>query len=242
MARLINFFKKDSLTNRLDKIKQGNKEERENLIQEYIPFIIKTVSSKTNRYIESENSEEFSIGLEAFNQAIDKYDKDKGAFIAFAELVIQSRITDYMRQTKKFNTTIPISQFEEEESYILEESLRTEDFSKEYELKDEIEEFEQSLKEFDISFSDLVKEAPKHKDTRLNAMSIARYISENHGLKEELMRKKTLPGSKLIKELDITLKVLKRSRKFIIAAVLIYDSDLDILKQYISNLEGGAAD
>ncbi len=235
------FFKRDSLIHRLDKIKQGNSEEREKLIREYIPFIIKTVSDKTNRYIESENSDEYSIGLEAFNQAIDKYEKDKGAFIAFAQLVIQSRITDYFRQTKKSESTIPISQFEEEERYFIEENLQTEDFSKSYDLKDEIKEFEKKLSIFDISFTDLVQEAPKHVDTRMNALKIARHIADNRGLKEELLRKKTLPGSQLTNELSVTLKMLKRSRKFIIAAVLIFDSDLELLKQYISNVEGGAA-
>lgn len=241
MARLLEFFKKDSLSNRLDKIKQGDRVEREKLIGEYIPFIIKTVSEKTNRYIESENSEEYSIGLEAFNEAIDKYEKDKGAFISFAQLVIQSRITDYLRRMKKHEGTVPISQLCEEENQMLDSNFQTEDFTKSYDLKYEIVEFEDKLRNFHINFSDLVQEAPKHYDTRMNALRIARYIAEHPELKEELLRKKTLPGSRLIQELNVTLKILKRSRKFIIAAVLIFDSEFELLKQYISCIEGGAA-
>lgn len=85
MARLFDVLKKDSLTKRLKKVKQGDEEEREKIIQEYIPFIIKTISDKMNRYIESENSEEYSIGMEAFNEAIDKYDFSRGSFITFAD-------------------------------------------------------------------------------------------------------------------------------------------------------------
>ena len=83
MARLLDFFSKNSLGKRIEHIQSGDKLEREKLIEEYIPFIIKTISSLTNRYVESENSEEYSIGLEAFNEAIDRYEAKKGSFIAF---------------------------------------------------------------------------------------------------------------------------------------------------------------
>ncbi|MGE5632984.1 MAG: hypothetical protein ACM3TR_18095 [Caulobacteraceae bacterium] len=45
----------------------GDKREHEKLTEEYMPFIIKAVSSRTNRYIETENSEEFMVGFEAFD-------------------------------------------------------------------------------------------------------------------------------------------------------------------------------
>ncbi|KXG75634.1 RNA polymerase sigma-I factor [Thermotalea metallivorans] len=239
MARLFNFLKKDSLTNRLEKIKGGDSKEREKFIEEYIPFIIKTVSNTTNRYIESENSEEYSIGLEAFNEAIDKYEASRGSFIAFAELVIKSRVTDYLRKTSKYMVAIPISQYDEEQEQQVEAQLKTEDFTEAFALKAEMKALEDRLKAFDITFADLVHEAPKHADTRLNGIRIAKYIASHAGLKDELYRKKALPGSKIVKELDVTLKMLKRSRKFIIATLLILDSNLDLLKNYIDEVEGG---
>ena len=48
------------------------------LIEEYIPFIIKTISKFTNRYVSIENDEEFSIGLFGFYEAIQKYNNDRG--------------------------------------------------------------------------------------------------------------------------------------------------------------------
>lgn len=233
MAKVFDFFKKDAFKKRLENINSGDIQERENLIKEYIPFIIKTISKTTNRYVESENSEEYSIGLEAFNEAIDKYEESKGSFVSFAELVIKSRIYDYLRKVKKYSLTVPISQFEEEEQEKIYNIHKSDDFSESVVLQDEIREFELKLKDFDITFEDLVKDSPKHSDTRKNAISIARYIQENIELKDELMRKKTLPSSKLINNLNTTAKILKGSRKFIIAAVLILDSDLDILKSYI---------
>ena len=239
MTRLVDFFKKNSLTKRLEKIKMGDCDERGKMIEEYIPFIIKTISNITNKYIESENSEEYSIGIEAFNEAIDKYECSKGSFISFSELVIRSRILDYIRKIKKHEVSIPISQFQGEEIDHIKKQLQTKDFTESFAFKNEIEEFETKLEQFNITFLDLLKESPKHIDTRANGLRIAKYIVDNKKLKEELMRKKTLPSTKLRTELGVTVKILKRSRKFIIAAVLILDSDLERLKNYISQTKGG---
>lgn len=234
MTDLLKIFKKNSLVKRLDRIKMGDKLEREKIIEEYIPFIIKTVSSVTNRYIESENSEEYSVGLEAFNEAINKYESKSGNFISFAKIVISSRTKDYLRKIKKDSKVISINQFPKEEQENIQNNLKTQDFVESVVLKEEIKIFENKLKGFDITFDDLLKEAPKHNDTRINAINIARYIFENNSIKTELMEKKRIPNSKIIKDLNVTQKILKRSRKFIIAAVIILEGDSDLLKSYIT--------
>ena len=114
-----------------------------------------------------------------------------------------------------------------------------EDFTEAIALQDDLRSFEDKLGEFKMSFQDLVNEAPKHKDTRINGLRIARYIVEQQGLKEALFKNKTLPSAKIIDELGVTEKMLKRSRKFIIASVLILDSELEMLKSYIIRMEGG---
>lgn len=235
----MDFFKRDSLTKRLEKVKKGDTEEREKMIEEYIPFIIKTVSDQLNRYIEAENSEELSIAIEAFNEAIDKYEKDRGNFISFAQLVIKNRIIDDLRKKNKHKKAIPISQFEEEDKDQLQKYFSIEDFTKNFTLRAEIKEFEKKLNNFQIGFSDLVEEAPKHIDTRANAIRVAKYIADDEGLKEELFRKKRLPSKKLIDGLGTSLKILKRSRKFIIATVIILEGDFEKLKSYIGSSQGG---
>lgn len=234
MTDLLKIFKKNPLVKRLDRIKAGDKLEREKIIEEYLPFIIKTVSSVTNRYIESENSEEYSVGLEAFNEAINKYESKSGNFISFAKIVISSRTKDYLRKIKKDSKVISINQFLKEEQENIYNDLATEDFVDKVIVKEEIKTFENKLNSFDITLDDLLNETPKHKDTRINAIIIAKHISENDSIKMELMTKKRIPTSKIIKELNVTQKILKRSRKFIIATVLILESDSDFLKSYIT--------
>ena len=70
--------------------------DKNKIIQDHIPFIIKTVSDLTGRYVTLDD-DEMSIALLAFNEAIDKYDNTKGAFLAFARLVIRSRLLTYLQ-------------------------------------------------------------------------------------------------------------------------------------------------
>lgn len=231
--QLICFPLTHQLENRIKKAKAGDIEEREVLINDYIPFIIKTVSNTLNRYIESEDSDEYIIGLEAFNEAIDKYDPGKGKFISFASIVIRSRVTDFMRRQKRYNDELMkcVSDQEDHQSYDTEDNL---------DLKAEIEEFEDRLKSFGITLNELVRQCPKHKDSRLNALRIARYIYSNGELKQELIRKRRLPVTSITRALSVSEKLINYNRIFIIASVLILDSDMECLKCYISEVVGGA--
>ena len=47
--------------------------DRNDFIEQSMPFIIKTTSSFLGRYVCTDNDEEFSIALIAFNEAIEKY-------------------------------------------------------------------------------------------------------------------------------------------------------------------------
>jgi RNA polymerase sigma factor len=47
----------------------------------------------------------------------------------------------------------------------------------------ELYDFENKLSEFNITIDDLVENSPKHSDTRLNAINIARHVQENFKLR-----------------------------------------------------------
>ncbi|AMB99337.1 hypothetical protein AWM75_04675 [Aerococcus urinaehominis] len=71
------------------------------LIADHYGFIIKTVSETSNRYVRIGDDDSFSIGLLAFQEAYEKYDDTKGPFLAFAKLVIRSRVIDYLRKENR---------------------------------------------------------------------------------------------------------------------------------------------
>ncbi|RKD20871.1 RNA polymerase sigma factor [Caminicella sporogenes DSM 14501] len=238
MKIFLNIFKRKKIPieERLKVIKEGNEEERERFISEYIPFIIKAITKTTNRYIEVENNDEYSIGLEAFNEAIDRYDFGKGNFINYAEMVIRSRIIDYQRKQKRINNVISINE-KKEEGMEIEDILKNKDFTEIYDIKDQINRFEIKLKEFGITLAELVEESPKHIDTRLNAIRIAKAIVQDKNIMEQLYRRKILPAKSIVEKMRVSKKVLKGNRKFIIAIILILDSELDVLIDYVLGIE-----
>lgn len=239
MGPFLKIFKKakSSIEDRLRKIKDGDDEERESFIEEYTPFIIKSITKVTNRYIEIENDDEFSIGLEAFNEAIDKYEFTKGSFIRYAETVIRNKTIDFHRKTRGTNKLVSIDRENIVENRI-EVASKNSDFTERYEMKEQILKLQTLLKDFNITFKELSEESPKHIDTRLNSIYIARAIVKDDDIKEEFYRKKMLPVKKIVETIGVSKKVLKGNRKFIIATALIVDSKLDLLIDYISEVEG----
>lgn len=228
------------LLERIKIIKEGNLQERDLFIQEYIPFILKTISNILNKYIETENSEEFIIGLEAFNESIDKYDDSRGSFIRFSSVVIKNKIIDYIRKEKSNNKIMYIDEYDDSQcgsNYQNEINKFHEDLSMQMELMD----LKNKLSEFKITLDYLVKDSPKHEDTRNNAIRVARFIQENTNIKEKLYLDRKLPYTQIISEYNSSRKFLDRNKKFIVATVLILDSNLETLKSYIYDAERRAS-
>lgn len=230
----------------LKKIKNGDNLSKEELIKDYKPFIIKVVSKTTGKYVDMENSDEFSIGLMAFNEAIECYDSSKNAgFIGFAETVIKRRVIDYTRSNYKENKVYPFSYFdsdEENDSNSFEDSYLKVDAGSQLdriETKEEIALFVKKLGEFGVTLGDLVESAPKHMDSKRICIRIARILTENEELSEKLSKKKNIPMVDLMKLVEVNHKTIERNRKFILAVYLILRSKLEVLQGYVANVEKG---
>lgn len=219
---------------RLAAIKDGDLEERNRLIGDYIPFIIKTVSNQLNRYIETENCDEFSIGLIAFNEAIDKFDSSKGLFLSFAGLVISNRIKDALRKKSQRINEISFEdcpdncfkQLDYISSSIDEDSIS---------LREEIQHYETELARFRITLEELAEKTPKHKDTKINAFLLSKHISEDKHLVEEIYSKKRLPINKIALKFRTTVKIIKRSKVYIISLIVIFTGRFTQLKDWVRN-------
>lgn len=200
------------------------------IIEEHLPFIVHTIAQVTGRYVELENSEEFSIGLMAFDEAITKYNADhEASFLSFARLVITSRIKDLMKKETHRNIVISLEQMVEshgEQVGVMEQSF-------ENEVALEVEIWESTIKKFGFDFEQLVDESPKHVDTRNNAIDLSERISDDKETVDDMYKKFKLPMPKIIIRFGTTKKILKRSKKFIIATVVILTKNLVLLKQWI---------
>ncbi len=217
-------------------IKAGNKLLRDEFINDYKPFIIKTVSNITGKYVDTENSDEFSIALSAFNEAIDSFNESKNTmFLNFSTLVIKRRITDYIRRNSKHNNVYPFTYFEDKDNNYFEQThLRTEiDIQTTYEISKETEQFEKRLNDFGIKMEDLIKSAPKHKDSKCLCIRIAKVIVDNKTLYDKLERTGNIPKTELLKILKINKKTIERNRTFIIAAALILGDQFYTLRDFV---------
>lgn len=239
VTKLLRFFqKKSTIEDRVKQIQAGDFQEKNKLIQEYIPFIQKTASQQLGRYIEIENDDIYSISLMAFDEAIDKYNMEKGSFLSFASMVIRSRIIDQLRKGTRSSSEIFLSTLEKsDDADCIANIAAVDSFENRIEAREDMALLIKRMSAFKVTLDDLVNESPKHLDTRLTAIRIGRYVFENKVLKEKLAKTQNLPVNDLIMKLQVSKKILQRSRKFIIAIVLILDSDLETLKHYISQIE-----
>lgn len=232
----------ESINKIIEKIKNGDCALKEEFIERYRPYIVKIVSSTIGKYIHSEESEEYSIGLMAFNEAIDSFNPNMNVnFFKYCSVVINHRIIDYIRKDKRSNRMLPFSYLENtdgfEEKYLISDSHYQ---YEKIEFKEEVLLLEKQLKEFGITFEDLVAASPKHRDSRELYISIARVLADNKILYDKMMRKKCIPLSDLMRLVKVNKKTVERNRKYIIAVSLVLGSSFEDIKEFFRNKgEGG---
>jgi RNA polymerase sigma factor len=214
------------------------------LIEEYKPFIVSCAEKTTGRYIKYGVDIESGIALEAFAEAIGSFDPEKGSFLSFSQRVISRRLIDYFRKQKKITPVISLDEYNNPE--------RGTGLSDEYEVVDEvsirkylddeiseyrrleIDELRRELIPWKISFEDLVKVSPKHKNTKVLCGHIIKFFLQHDELMEQMQKKKYFPVQEIEKGLNIPRKRIERIRKYIIAAVLVKTGGYDYLSEYIS--------
>ncbi|MPM54081.1 RNA polymerase sigma factor SigI [bioreactor metagenome] len=210
----------------------GKDKEKVNLlIEDYQPFILNTISNLKNEYIQVENDEEFSIGLMAFNEAMQRYDSNKGSFLSYAKLVITSRIKTFWKNEQK-NEYHSIDELEIS-------TLNSISSYEEINLREEVSLFEEELKKFGIDFDDLIDNSPKHIDTRERAMDIAIKTSGKEDLVSHLYEKKRLPITKISERFLVSVKIIKRNKLFIIATIIAIVNNYSSILSWIKDSKKG---
>lgn len=222
-------------------IQQGDKQLLDEVINTYKPFIASKVSSVCKRYID-EMDDEFSIGLVAFNEAIQKFDFNKGSsLLSFADILIRRRVIDFIRTQSKHRNVSYLSTDSEDHEHLssIEADLSLKEYQHQTEAsqrREEIKRFSLLLREFGLSFEELVKTSPKHQDARKNAALIALQIVKNNELQNILIATKRLPIKQLESLVNVSRKTIERNRKYIIAISLILIEDFLYLKDYIKGV------
>ncbi|OJV63215.1 MAG: hypothetical protein BGO41_11025 [Clostridiales bacterium 38-18] len=201
---------------------------RESFIKENMNFIIYTTSKQLGRYLSLENDEEFSVALEAFNDAIDTYEEGVSKFETYATTVIRNRLIDFHRSGVKYKT---MSQSWDED---LEEPMAPET---DLILKIEIEAFGKRLGDFNVSFDELVDASPDHEDTRVKAIEVGEESSKDETVIEFLYKTLKLPVMAIVKVVKTTRRFVYAHKTFILSVILIFHEEFPSLKEWIGGVK-----
>ena len=200
---------------------KNNKNSLNNLISDYRPFIQKAVYDTCQRYVEWGRDEELSVGLLAFEEAIRRYEPQKGSFLPLARTTIKSRVIDYLRKENK-HQHIDLDVVKED---IVVESINP--------LAEEIRDLQLYLSKYDISFQDLPDISPVKKELREDLKYVAKVIAKDSNLMKTIIEKKQLPVKAIAKESGVSHKKLERNRIYIITMALIWYLDLPLIQGYL---------
>ncbi|MFZ5643151.1 MAG: RNA polymerase sigma-I factor [Bacillota bacterium] len=225
----------DILEKKLDLIKTGDLVTREDLISEYRSFVARAAIKVCGRGLEWDRDDELSISLIAFNEAIDRFDKTRGVpFPAFARLIIKSRLMDYMRKQSRHvtNSGGSLDDLDGRDVSALEVSRAWDQFidrESAKEREEEIKEYKNIIGQFGITFDDLVKCSPKHRDARANLLRVSRALASDDTLFSQMMSTGKIPVLALSKLAEVHVKIVERGRKYIIATSVIWRYCEDLL-------------
>ncbi len=219
------------LVEKLKCAKEGDLEARNQVISASKPFVFNVVSSFCQRKLEWGRDDELSIGLIALDEAIDRYHPDRQIpFLAYARIVIKSRLKDYFRQESKHDGAVPLEEATAADGTEYHQSLAEAAHSwdnyiqqtAERERREEVIEFGRLLNQFGLDYQALVAASPKHRDTRENLIRVAWQLSRDPQLINQLLEKKRLPMAELVRQTGVKRKTLERGRRYIIALAILF--------------------
>lgn len=216
--------------------REGDYNARDKLISGSRPFIEKVAAQFCRRSLDWQNDDELSVALLAFNEAIDKFDpKMSTNFFSYARMVVHRRLVDHFRKEKR-HRHLSLENSETTEAAAFDEAW--EQYQKDIEVLERMEEiklYARALQEFGFNLDELERSSPRHKDTREKLTKVARLLSSSPDLARELMDKGQLPLKELSRRSGISVKSIKKGRKYIIAiAILLIKEDFPYLRSYFN--------
>lgn len=221
---------------------KGNSLKANELIKEYLPFI-KSETYKAVGHIISDSSDELSIAMIAFHEAIESYNKLKGAFLKYSSVIIKRKLIDYYRKERKHLKKLSLDEniYNEDDNIALIDSIR--DTKDDYEIihmrdatKEEILELTNQLSYFGISLTDISDSSPKQNRTLKSCWEVLYYIKNNPEMMQQILISKKLPISAISLATGVSKKTLERHRKYILAIVVIHSNGYEIIRGHLKEV------
>lgn len=203
-------------------------EHLEELVEQNMAFLIRTTSSTTGRYVSVEQDDAFSVALSAFAEAVERFDAQRGNFLSYAGLVIRSRLHTYMEaEHRRQSAEVSLESMAESGQELPAAEDETGG------LREEIRQYQEELAKFQLSLELLAEHSPKHRDTRETAMRIAECSGEDKEIVSQTYQKKKLPVRAVSRLCDVSEKIVKTSKIFILGTMLAFVKKLPALTEWI---------
>jgi len=218
---------------------------RENFINESKQTILHLASKALGKYI-TDNDDEWSIAMFAYNKCIDTYTPERGEFLSYAQVVIKRALIDYYRSEKKHSSEMTFApdiiagegDIEETSSDVFKavskmsiDNVATQ--TRAQDLRDEILEINDRLKKYGFSFYDLTECSPKARKTKKECARAISAILENKDMIEAVETGGKIPASRLKTEYKISTKLLDKYRRYIIMAIIVLNGEYPLLADYL---------
>ncbi len=198
-------FNKDFSDRMFEKIRFDDLFTREEFIRDHEQFICMIVSKVTGKTVVEKNSDEYKIGISAFDYAINSFkgtSHDK--FLHFCDEILTKWITAYISKNKNW-------------------------------VREEIVLLKNKMWEYGVSMEDLVRGSPDDRSTIASCVAYAKGLIETEPVFKDFSLKKELDVADVEKIKKAFSKKNGRYRKYIIAVSLIFLSELEDLKIYLEN-------
>ena len=218
----------------------------EEFISEHRSFIRASASRSLGRFI-TEHDEEYMTDMEAFYEAVEKYEPDKGNFTSFAGVVIKRRLIDQHRKDARHSPEISVDgstmdgELDEDTAdsvaISLQKKVAAEQMTSPQEgIREEIEALSQTLEKYGFGFSGMQEASPKSKKTKAICEDVVCYMLKED-LVPEMRRQKHLPMNEICKTLKISVKKIERHRKYIMAVCEILYGEYPYLGEYLKGIK-----
>lgn len=234
VSTLFSDKQESSVEQRISLIQQGNEALRSDLILDSQPFV-RSIVSRMLQKSGAEHHDEYSIALGAFSDAIDSFDPSSGVpFFKYAGLIINRKLIDWLRSQKRHTSnSVPFTSIERPDGSSFASSIedkRASHFDQEIEIEEELLLLRDRLTGFGLSFAELTKHFPRHRDSRHTCLRAAQILVSSETLYRSFEIKKQLPMSEISRISDIPLKTIQRNRGSIILLALLLTSGLEVIK------------
>ncbi|ENH98405.1 RNA polymerase sigma factor SigI [Gracilibacillus halophilus YIM-C55.5] len=228
-------MKQQEIEQWIQAIQNGNEEKRDEVIRYYESYIMNVVGKICRQY-KTWNDDEASLGLIAFNRAIDTYQPEHGrTFLNYVYLLIYRELVDYFRKENRYQEII-----DQQEHVISSQAYQQQE--KKFELADEIVALQDELAPFSIQFHELESASPKHQRTRKKIFYMASCFYKEKELVDQLYQRKWFPMKSFIDKTGFRRKTIEKYRKYLIAVLIIWmHPEWRYLQSFVQK-EGGVGD